>query len=133
MVVAVDLGLSKTQGNEPPILEVAKMKINEDQYTPETVLQKFAPKLARRTKVRRVANAKSLGEGWNGRAFDIGGGRVLKITSDEIEAKTSNHIKEKNLKHVVRVFDVFEIPTNGERWFGIIQEKLSPLSNNEEA
>jgi len=77
-----------------------------------------------------------LGSGGMGTAFDIGNNRVLKLTTDEDEAKSSNHIRGKNMKNVVRVFDVFKLPKerSGKAGdvYGIVQEKLQEMPNDKE-
>jgi cytidyltransferase-like protein len=122
-----------------------------------------------------VDKLKELGHGQDGVAYDMGGARVLKVTTDEPEAQASLTIKGSPKQHVVKVYDVFRFPyyetepgqqqqqkqqqpqglpgseTNPARKnrplpgsktapskaqrkkiFGIVQEKLTPLSPQEE-
>jgi cytidyltransferase-like protein len=74
--------------------------------------------------------AKQIGQGTRGVAFDIGNNRVLKISNDVQEAIAANKLKEFNLKHVVRFFDVFRFPEEDPKLghvYGVVQEKLIPL------
>jgi cytidyltransferase-like protein len=76
-----------------------------------------------------IDKLKELGEGSKGIAYDIGDGRVLKVTTDETEARASMHILNKNTEYVCRIFDVFRFKELD--LFGIIQEKLEKLTGNE--
>lgn len=82
-----------------------------------------------------VGTLKRLGSGMEGIAFDMGQGRVLKITADEGEAKTSFGLKSKtDLKYVVKIFDVFRFKNTAginHPVFGLVTERLSPLSSTE--
>ena len=77
---------------------------------------------------------KWLGAGQYGDAFDIGGGKVLKVTRDDNEAKASNYLKGKSLKHVARIYDVFKFPDHpsllGYDYYGIVLERLKPLTGS---
>ncbi len=107
--------------------------IREDLENPAMyrgIVKRHAAELAK----RNIHVGKEIGSGANGVVFDIGGGKVLKVTIDEDEALASNHVKGKNLKHVVHVNDVFKFkthPNNEGDFFGIVQEKLTPLSQKE--
>lgn len=82
---------------------------------------------------------KELGHGADGYAYDMGGNKVFKVTTEPTEAVSSLALKGQNMKHVVRIFDVFRFPptqgTQGSRvpLFGIVTEKLQPLSTAEKA
>lgn len=87
--------------------------------------------LAKRFKFDPNAELRPLGAGQNGWAYDLGGDRVLKITGDDVEAKAAQVTKGKPTKHLVRVFDVVQIPCAGgqfrcENFFCILMEKLAP-------
>lgn len=72
-------------------------------------------------------NPALLGVGTKGTAFDIGAGKTLKVTSDDEEAVAANKIKQLGeLKHVYRVFDVFQFRDTG--YYGIVQELLKPMA-----
>ena len=74
--------------------------------------------------------AKELGEGTQGVAFLLKNGKVLKITEDESEAKSSAIIAGKMTNYLVRVERVFSF---GEtNLFGIVMENLEPLSGIEQ-
>lgn len=106
-----------------PLLEGNTLSLND----PSDVLKAFGGKL----KVRgyNVSNASSLGSGHNGEAFKIGN-KVLKVTIDDHEARTANHLKGKTLKHIIHIYDVFKFPTNSN-WYGIIEDIAAPLSDQE--
>jgi tRNA nucleotidyltransferase/poly(A) polymerase len=56
---------------------------------------------------------KMIGRGNYGGVFDIGGGKIIKITTDGSEARTSTNLKGKNLRGVWKVYNVLESsPTN---------------------
>ena len=65
-----------------------------------------------------------LGAGANGIAFATKDGKVFKLTRDKEEAAASANILNKNLKNVVKIYDVFEIGKLDKPLFGIVQEKL---------
>lgn len=76
-----------------------------------------------------IANLKVLGVGTMGVAYDLGD-KVLKVTKDAREAKTSNVVKGKTVPNIVQVYDIWQFPNTN--WFGLIIEKLTPLSKEEE-
>lgn len=98
----------------------------------DKILKINSDKLAKKKRIN-VSNLRVLGQGSYGVAYDIGNGKVLKITKDTSEAKSSNLIKGKNTKHIVKVFDVWKFPKvkNKDDFFGIVLEKLMPLSSGE--
>jgi hypothetical protein len=63
-----------------------------------------------------------INSGLMGSAFKVGDGTVLKVTTDKKEAGTSFYLSKKggNLKHVVKIFDVFRFGKVPEQ----IQQKL---------
>jgi len=129
--VIMDLGYSSTDGGqEPEVLEATNEPWSQSLIAkPDEVLNVYSDKLLKRGV--NVSKAKELGSGYNGVAYDVGG-KVLKITEDETEALASNHIKGKKFKHIVHINDVFAMPTKDAKWYGIVQEKLSPITNTEE-
>jgi hypothetical protein len=73
-----------------------------------------------------------IGEGSYGTAYDIGKGRVLKITTDEVEAGIANYILslKKNFKHIAKIYDVFttkELKRSG--YFFIVMKMYEPLDD----
>lgn len=76
-----------------------------------------------------------LGSGKMGTAFDVGANKVIKVTTDNKEARISNGLKGKNNQHIVKIFDVFKFDEKVFKdkvpMYGIIQEKLEPLSQQE--
>lgn len=123
-----------------------------------------------RIKRINVKSLKELGHGIDGVSYEIGGNKVMKLTTDLSEAKTSLSAVGKDKKHVVHVYDVFrleagaigaktnepsptiganepaeprktnvsQVPagkegsTKGPMVFGIVEEKLTPLSAQEQ-
>lgn len=87
-------------------------------------------------KKKGIVVGRKLGSGLEGVAYDIGSGRVMKVTTDRYEAISSNLLKVRgaNLPNVVRIFDVFRIgntPGTQDQVYGIVQEHLTPLSVDE--
>ena len=94
----------------------------------QQVIKKNAQKLAKRS--INASQAKPLGQGTRGVAFDVGGNRVLKITNDAQEAVASYKLMGMALKHVAKFSDVFRFPDDEELVggvYGILQEKLEPF------
>ena len=73
---------------------------------------------------------KHLGQDHYGMAFEVGFDKVLKITSDYDEARTSSKLIDHNLKQVVKIYKVFQFKTLKGVYF-IVEEKLLPLSSEE--
>lgn len=63
--------------------------------------------------------------GTNGTAFDLGNGKVFKITRDQREAATSSVLVGKELTNVVKIYAVWRFKDTN--FYGILQEKLEPL------
>lgn len=74
--------------------------------------------------------SKRLGEGHYGITYELGMDKILKITSDCDEAKTSSKLIDKDLKHVVKIYKVFQFKTLKGVYF-IVEEKLQLLSSEE--
>lgn len=79
---------------------------------------------------RGITVEKELGSGYNGTAFSMRDGRVLKVTRDELEAKSAYKLKGRNLRFVVKFYDVFAFPGDGTKSFGIVMERLRPLPDD---
>lgn len=77
-----------------------------------------------------VDGLKQLGVGTMGVAYDLGGDKVLKITKDKREAQASAIVAGKNIPNIVQVYDIWKFP--GVNWYGLIIEKLTPVSKEEE-
>lgn len=138
-----DIGRSLSPGGDPPMLESFFRSIFEEfssdyQETGEWVKDDEVSKVifdnleGLTKKGIDPETMEQLGKGSNGIAYDIGENRVLKVTMDGSEARASNHIKGKDLKHVCKIFDVFKFKGKGKPFYGIIQEKLQPLSTQEQ-
>lgn len=63
--------------------------------------------------------------GTRGTAFDLGNGKILKITNDEKEAMTSSILVGKELPNIVKFYAVWRFKDTN--FYGIMQEKLEPL------
>ena len=74
----------------------------------------------------RYFDIEILGHGANGTAYDIGFDKVFKITSSYQEWKEAKQLIGKDLKHIVKIYQVDEENTNGH--FGIIKEKVDMVS-----
>ena len=92
-----------------------------------TVLRAFSDKLKK--KGIDASKLKKLGVGTMGVAYDLGD-KVLKVTKDVREAKASAIVAGKNIPNIVQVYDIWKFP--GVNWYGLIIEKLTPLSKEEE-
>lgn len=133
-----DLGRSDVQLNkEPAKLEgvIYEALSNIGGVTAiNNILDANADKLLKKDVI--VSILQMLGYGEWGVAYDIGNGKVLKITADKKEAIASNSIKERtDLTNVVNIYDVFRLPnTLGqlEPIYGIITEKLNSLTETEQ-
>jgi hypothetical protein len=92
--------------------------INEEYQIPEDVLTKTL-------KYFGITNYTNIGSENNGTAYDIGNNKVLKITSDENEAKSANYVRHLSnaLKHVITVYNVHKVGN----YYAIILEKITPL------
>lgn len=69
-----------------------------------------------------------LGSGTQGVAYDIGDGKILKVTTDESEAAAAAALVGKKLRGVYQV-DASYAAKNSQARFAIIQEKLKPISS----
>ena len=72
-----------------------------------------------------ISKLKKLGQGAGGIAYDIGNGKVFKVTEDSDEAKISTSLKGKSISGVAMVYDTWKFPTS--RMYGIILEKVLPF------
>ena len=66
-----------------------------------------------------------LGTGTRGTAFDVGGGKVLKVTNDAQEAEAASMLVGKDVKNVVNFYAVMRFKDSP--YFAVLQEKLKPL------
>ena len=72
-----------------------------------------------------IVNLKRLGSGAGGIAYAINNEKVLKITTDHQEAMVASTLKNKKIKGVVSIFDIWKFPNSN--FYGIIMEKLLPF------
>jgi hypothetical protein len=72
-----------------------------------------------------IAGASYLGTGSNGSAWKLRDGRVLKITTDDAEARIGKLLQGMKLRHVSTVYDVWAFPDtyNGHRIYGLVTEE----------
>lgn len=75
-------------------------------------------------RLRKYSRLSYLGMGSYGRAYDIGDGLVLKVTSDHTEANEVNDLIDKPLKYIAQPYEVAKV--NNTNLFVIILEKLKP-------
>lgn len=74
-----------------------------------------------------ISKLKKLGQGAGGIAYDMGNGKVFKVTEDANEAKVSTSLKGKSIPGVAMVYDTWKFPTS--RMYGIILEKVLPFES----
>ena len=84
--------------------------------------------------IRKYSNGeyKLIGDqGFYGAAYDIGNGKVLKITTDRTEAINSNKLIGKKTEHLAEIYDVKTIKQYKEPYYVIVLELLrtSPALN----
>lgn len=107
----------------PRLTEVFRKTVTEEQSAKLIASHKNA------LEKRGIDPGSILGRGMEGVVFELSDPKkVLKITGGDAEANLSSIMKGKKLKHVFQVFDVFKFP---EGQYGIVKEKLVPLSELE--
>jgi len=137
--VAIDLGVSDSEGPEPDVIERVMENVitnlaEEVEYVLADDIKNALEADKELLKKRGITVGKEIGEGTRAIVFDIGGGKVLKVTEDETDALLALKIKSKNLKRMVKVFDVFKFVYRGGQHYdlyGIVMEKLTPLTGSE--
>lgn len=93
-------------------------------------IENYREKLAIKRHLHVPPSPTLIGKGTRGEAYDIGGGKVLKLTDDQDEAEACHRLMKLHLEHVVEIFDVFQFGRESNI-FGIVQEKLTRIPNNE--
>jgi cytidyltransferase-like protein len=99
---------------------------NDEKYKCRFLLAKYEPLLVK----NGIKITKFLGSGYYGSAYDIGAGKVLKITDDADEARSSAHLLGKKSKTIVEFYNVFRFPQENQddqQFFGIVMEKVETL------
>lgn len=72
-----------------------------------------------------------IGSGFFGAAYDVGGDKVLKITSDKSNAYETSQLIGKDLKYIAEPYNVFKIVSKSmdiPETYGIVLEKLKPVN-----
>jgi len=84
-----------------------------------------------------------LGDGWNGIAWRLGNGKVLKITNDKREIVAVSRLRTRALdKHIISYYDIRQITdfmkpgyeiltTPTSEWYAIIMNYVTPLNTNQ--
>jgi hypothetical protein len=72
-----------------------------------------------------------MGKGDNGYAYDLGDGKVLKITGSETEAAESLRLKGKDNQHLAKIFNVYTMNQEDVPLYIIIQEKIDTSRQGE--
>lgn len=72
-----------------------------------------------------ISKLQHLGQGAGGIAYDMGNGKVFKVTQDANEAKVSTSLKGKNVPGIAIVYDVWKFPASN--MYGIVLEKVIPF------
>lgn len=111
------------------IMQVLKEEFDKQELVAnaERVLNAYRDRLQK--KGINVDSLRQLGVGTMGVAYDMGN-KVLKITTDIKEAKASSLVMGKTIPNIIQVYDIWKFP--GVNWYGLIIEKLTPLSSEEE-
>lgn len=94
-----------------------------------TVSKETIEKILKRINVNNFDSMKELGQGAKGKAYQISNDKVLKITKDASEARTSQAVMQATDTGILtKYFDVFKFKdTDGDDLFCIVQEKLEHL------
>jgi len=98
---------------------------------PEKCIEPYLPQIKEKLKKVGVSSLKKLKSGSYGIAYRTNKGDILKLTTDEDEAKTSSKLVGSKLKHVVKIYRVFRFSTIKNLWF-IEQEELDKLDSKTE-
>lgn len=125
----IDLGSgSKAPGKENIEKINASKKIRA---ASKFIIDMYLPEIKRKLRKQRIELKNIIAEGSFGIAYNTNDSKkVLKITTDLDEAKTSSKIIGKNLKNVVNIYRVFSFTAINDIYF-ILQEKLLPLSTKD--
>lgn len=106
-----------------PIENIDESELDNVLGQQDTDIDSFVQKLAKVLKIQ-PKKIKHLAEGGYGYAFDIPANRVMKVTSDHSEYGHAINLRGKNNKHIVNVYDAYEIEEPYEDVYVIITEKL---------
>lgn len=79
--------------------------------------------------VAKVDTMQPLGTGTRGTAFDVGSDRVVKVTNDAKEAQAASALVGKDIPGIVRFYAVWKFGDSS--LYGVLQEKLEPISDEE--
>jgi hypothetical protein len=88
--------------------------------------------------IKNIANqlgynsVRYVGQGNFGLAYDVGDGKLLKITTDRSEAINANKLRQKPMtKHIINYYDVRRIKTpKDKKYYSIVMDKVSPLNSD---
>lgn len=77
-------------------------------------------------------STKYVGSGNFGLVYDVGDGKLLKITTDRSEAINANKLRQKPMtKHIINYYDVRRIKNpKDEKYYSIVMDKVSPLNSD---
>lgn len=77
-------------------------------------------------------DAKYIGEGTYGMAYDVGDDKILKITNDVSEAGNANKLRRKPItKHIINYYDVRVVRIGDEKYYSIAMDKVQPITDKE--
>jgi hypothetical protein len=76
-----------------------------------------------------ASRLKPAGVGTRGVVFDVGDGRILKLTRDDTEARIASSLVGNDNENLTRYYEVVRFGDTDV--YGILQEKLTPLTNEE--
>lgn len=75
-------------------------------------------------------DAKYIGEGTFGMAYDVGDDKILKITNDVSEAGNANKLRRKPItKHIINYYDVRVVRIGDEKYYSIVMDKVQPITD----
>lgn len=78
-----------------------------------------------------LGSIRFLGKGDNGAAYDVGNGKVMKITLDQTEAESAKSIVGRKFENIHEIFAVLKLGDTGK--YFILQENLTQLSKAEKS
>ncbi len=124
----------RTDVNEDPSQPLTSMDMSPAKIGEKAAMEyieRFRELMRTKRHLTIPAKPRHLGTGTRGAAFDIGGGRVLKITADDQEAQAANRLRAHRgkLKHIANIYDVFEFRDNAV--YGIVQDLVQKISAQE--
>lgn len=98
------------------------------QLTPSDISLELDNIKSKLKKYLNITLGSKIGSGLFGSAFMISSNKVLKISTDKVEAENNAKMQKLNLKHYVKVYRVFQFKSLPNFYFSIL-EFLQPVSD----